>query len=235
MATKDNWAERGHDYPRLHGPTKFTSDCGRIRTNRDQASRANLRPSNFRLRQIRKKRSGQDRGANLQAAEDGWSSPRGHKEQVLDHADLNLNAHGATPRTKLIAFVKFIESRRLCDLTVVFIVQDDIKGLNPISTFPDAVDNIIAINLLQEELTLMGQPYSDADLIVQHTNAQTHKRTNAQTHKRTNTKNQISCWKKSGWTHNGTHKLKTENLWFFAVFIRSLCICAFVHLCICAC
>ena len=105
------------------------------------------------------------------------------KQQVLDHADLILNAPGATPRTKLIAFVKFIESRRLCDLTVVSIVQDDIKGLNPISTFPDAVDNIIAINLLQEELTLMGQPYSDADLIVQHTNAQTHKRTNAQTHK----------------------------------------------------
>jgi hypothetical protein len=32
------------------------------------------------------------------------------------------------------------------------------------------VDNIIAINLLQEELTLMGQPYSDADLIIQHSN-----------------------------------------------------------------
>ena len=92
------------------------------------------------------------------------------KQQVLDHADLILNAPGATPRTKLIAFVKFIEGRRLCDLTVVSIVQDDIKGLNPISTFPDAVDNIIAINLLQEELTLMGQPYSDADLIIQHSN-----------------------------------------------------------------
>ena len=50
------------------------------------------------------------------------------------------------------------------------IVQDDIKGLNPIASFPDAVDNIIAINLLQEELTLMGQPYSDADLIIQHSN-----------------------------------------------------------------
>ena len=92
------------------------------------------------------------------------------KQQVLDHADLILNAPGATPRTKLIAFVRFIEGRRLCDLTVVSIVQDDIKGLNPISTFPDAVDNIIAINLLQEELTLMGQPYSDADLIIQHSN-----------------------------------------------------------------
>jgi hypothetical protein len=92
------------------------------------------------------------------------------KQQVLDHADLILNAPGANPRTKLIAFVKFIEGRRLCDLTVVSIVQDDIKGLNPIATFPDAVDNIIAINLLQEELTLMGQPYSDADLIIQHSN-----------------------------------------------------------------
>ena len=81
-----------------------------------------------------------------------------------------LNAPGANPRTKLIAFVKFIEGRRLCDLTVVSIVQDDIKGLNPITTFPDAVDNIIAINLLQEELTLMGQPYSDSDLIIQHSN-----------------------------------------------------------------
>ena len=92
------------------------------------------------------------------------------KQQVLDHADLILNAPGAAPRTKLIAFVKFIEGRRLCDLTVVSIVQDDIKGLNPITTFPDAVDNIIAINLLQEELTLMGQPYSDSDLIIQHSN-----------------------------------------------------------------
>jgi hypothetical protein len=53
---------------------------------------------------------------------------------------------------------------------VVSIVQDDIKGLNPIASFPDAVDNIIAINMLQEELTLMGQPYSDADLIIQHSN-----------------------------------------------------------------
>jgi hypothetical protein len=92
------------------------------------------------------------------------------KQQVLDHADLILNAHGANPRTKLIAFVKLIEGRRLCDLTVVSIVQDDIKGLNPIASFPDAVDNIIAINLLQEELALMGQPYSDADLIIQHSN-----------------------------------------------------------------
>ena len=92
------------------------------------------------------------------------------KQQVLDHADLILNAPGANPRTKLIAFVKFIEGRRLCDLTVVSFVQDDIKGLNPIANFPDAVDNIITINLLQEELTLMGQPYSDADLIIQHSN-----------------------------------------------------------------
>ena len=89
------------------------------------------------------------------------------KQQVLDHADLILNAPGANPRTKLIAFVKFIEGRRLCDLTVVSIVQDDIKGLNPITNFPDAVDNIIVINLLQNKLTLMGQPYSDADLIIQ--------------------------------------------------------------------
>jgi hypothetical protein len=92
------------------------------------------------------------------------------KQQVLDHADQILTAPGANPRTKLIAFVKVIEARRLCDLTVVSIVQDDIKGLNPIASFPDAVDNIIAINMLQEELTLMGQPYSDADLIIQHSN-----------------------------------------------------------------
>jgi hypothetical protein len=92
------------------------------------------------------------------------------KQQVLDHADLILIAPGANPRTTLIAFVKLIEGQRLCDLTVVSIVQDDIKGLNPIASFPDAVDNIIAINLLQEELTLMGQPYSDADLIIQHSN-----------------------------------------------------------------
>ncbi len=83
------------------------------------------------------------------------------KQQVLDHADQILTAPGVNPRTKLIAFVKVIEARRLCDLTVVSIVQDDIKGLNPIASFPDAVDNIIAINMLQEELTLMGQPYSE--------------------------------------------------------------------------
>jgi len=35
------------------------------------------------------------------------------KQQVLDHADLILNAPGANPRTKLIAFVKLIEGRRL--------------------------------------------------------------------------------------------------------------------------
>ena len=43
------------------------------------------------------------------------------------------------------------------------VVHDDIRSLDPITTFADAVDNIIAINLLQEELLMMGQPYSDAD------------------------------------------------------------------------
>jgi hypothetical protein len=49
-------------------------------------------------------------------------------------------------------------------------VQDDIRSLDTITTFADAVDNMIAINLLQEELQMMGQPYSDADLIIQHSN-----------------------------------------------------------------
>jgi hypothetical protein len=52
----------------------------------------------------------------------------------------------------------------------VTVVQDDIRSLDPIATFADAVDNMIAINLLQEELLMMGQPYSDADLIIQHSN-----------------------------------------------------------------
>jgi hypothetical protein len=51
---------------------------------------------------------------------------------------------------------------------VVTVVQDDICSLDPIATFADAVDNMIAINLLQEDLLMMGQPYSDADLIIQH-------------------------------------------------------------------
>jgi hypothetical protein len=50
------------------------------------------------------------------------------------------------------------------------VVQDDIRSLDQINTFADAVDNMIAINLLQEELLMMGQPYSDADLIIQHSN-----------------------------------------------------------------
>jgi hypothetical protein len=89
---------------------------------------------------------------------------------VLDHSSLILNAPGASARTKLLAFVQFIEGRRLCDLSVVTVVQDDIRSLDPIATFADAVDNMIAINLLQEELLMMGQPYSDADLIIQHSN-----------------------------------------------------------------
>jgi len=89
---------------------------------------------------------------------------------VLDHTSLILNAPRASARTKLIAFVQFIEGRRLCDLSVVTVVQDDIRSLDPIVTFADAVDNMIAINLLQEELLMMGQPYSDADLIIQHSN-----------------------------------------------------------------
>ena len=89
---------------------------------------------------------------------------------VLDHTTLILNAPGASARTKLISFVQFIEGRRLCDLSVVTVVQDDIRSLDPINTFADAVDNMIAINLLQEELLMMGQPYSDADLIIQHSN-----------------------------------------------------------------
>jgi len=89
---------------------------------------------------------------------------------VLDHTSLILNAPGASARTKLLSFVQFIEGRRLCDLSVVTVVQDDIRSLDPITTFADAVDNMIAINLLQEELLMMGQPYSDADLIIQHSN-----------------------------------------------------------------
>ena len=89
---------------------------------------------------------------------------------VLDHTSLILNAPGASARTKLLAFVQFIEGRRLCDLSVVTVVQDDIRSLDSITTFADAVDNMIAINLLQEELLMMGQPYSDADLIIQHSN-----------------------------------------------------------------
>ena len=89
---------------------------------------------------------------------------------VLDHTSLILNAPGASARTKLISFVQFIEGRRLCDLSVVTVVQDDIRSLDPIITFADAMDNMIAINLLQEELLMMGQPYSDADLIIQHSN-----------------------------------------------------------------
>ena len=89
---------------------------------------------------------------------------------VLDHTSLILNAPGASARTKLLAFVQFIEGRRLCDLSVVTVVQDDIRSLDPIISFADAVDNMIAINLLQEELLMMGQPYSDADLIIQHSN-----------------------------------------------------------------
>ena len=68
------------------------------------------------------------------------------------------------PRS-LIALVQFIEGQRLCDLSVVTVVQDDIRSLDPINTFTtfaDAVDNMIAINLLQEELLMMGQPYSDS-------------------------------------------------------------------------
>ncbi len=89
---------------------------------------------------------------------------------VLDHTSLILNAPGASARTKLLAFVQFIEGRRLCDLSVVTVVQDDIRSLDTITTFADAVDNMIAINLLQEELQMMGQPYSDANLIIQHSN-----------------------------------------------------------------
>ena len=76
---------------------------------------------------------------------------------VLDHTTLILNAPGASARTKLISFVQFIEGRRLCDLSVVTVVQDDIRSLDPINTFADAVDNMIAINLLQEELLMMGR------------------------------------------------------------------------------
>ena len=53
---------------------------------------------------------------------------------------------------------------------MVTVVQDDIRSLDPINSFADAVDNMIAINLLQEELLMMGQPYSDSDLIIQHSN-----------------------------------------------------------------
>jgi hypothetical protein len=69
---------------------------------------------------------------------------------VLDHTSLILNAPGASARIKLLSFVKFIEGRRLCDLSVVTVVQDDIRSLDQINTFADAVDNMIAINLLQE-------------------------------------------------------------------------------------
>ena len=56
----------------------------------------------------------------------------------------------------------FIEGRRLCDLSVVTVVQYDIRSLDPINTFADAVDNMIAINLLKEELLIAHIFSSDA-------------------------------------------------------------------------
>ena len=50
---------------------------------------------------------------------------------LLDHTSLILNASGASARTKLLAFVQFIEGRCLCDLSVVTVVQDDIRSLDP--------------------------------------------------------------------------------------------------------
>lgn len=50
------------------------------------------------------------------------------------------------------------------NLSVVKVVQDDMRSLDPTNTFTDAVDNMVTINFHQEELVMMGH------LIIQYSN-----------------------------------------------------------------
>jgi len=74
------------------------------------------------------------------------------------------------PREKLLHMWEWIKNLRISDPSVINEVQDDIKNLPPIPTFKAAAANIAAINNLQRELTLMGSPYSDENLILLHAN-----------------------------------------------------------------
>jgi hypothetical protein len=72
------------------------------------------------------------------------------------------------PREKLLHLWSWIKQLQIADRTVIGQVKDDMRNLLPITTFQEAISNIAAMDLLQSELTTMGEPYSDENLISLH-------------------------------------------------------------------
>lgn len=73
------------------------------------------------------------------------------------------------PRKKLLHMFEWIKALRQTDMNVVGQVQADMQNLRPITTFPEAVSNIVSMDSLQRELRLMNSPYTDQQLILIHT------------------------------------------------------------------
>jgi len=74
----------------------------------------------------------------------------------------------ALPREKLLSLFDWIRSRCLGDSKVIQRVLDDMKNLQTVNDWHEAVANILAMNVLQEESESMNQPMSDTDLITTH-------------------------------------------------------------------
>ena len=82
-------------------------------------------------------------------------------------ADL-LGNQDIDERTKLINIWEWLETFRVDNSSIVGEVQQDMHNLSQIDTFAEAMLRIKDMNILQHELKVMKQPYSDRELIVIH-------------------------------------------------------------------
>ena len=71
-------------------------------------------------------------------------------------------------RVKLINIWEWLETFRVDNSSIVGEVQQDMHNLSQIDTFAEAMLRIKDMNILQHELKVMKQPYTDRELIVIH-------------------------------------------------------------------
>ena len=82
-------------------------------------------------------------------------------------ADL-LGNQDIDERTKVINIWEWLETFRVDNPSIVGEVQQDMHNLSQIDTFAEAMLRIKDMNILQHELKVMKQPYTDRELIAIH-------------------------------------------------------------------
>ena len=71
-------------------------------------------------------------------------------------------------RTKLVNIWEWLETFRVDNPSIIGEVQQDMQNLSQIDSFADAILRVKDMNILQHELKVLGQPYTDRELIVIH-------------------------------------------------------------------